>query len=142
MQWNDEPLAGSWSIAWPSSSSPSGSQWFSVVRRPGFLGSCRHSDWLMARACERGGLRGSFWGGAFGGAVLGKLRFAFGTYPRPSRVSGCVEFASPAITAAPSRYLSLRTVEPFEAATLAIQFSASACDLVSTIRNLAPVRMG
>lgn len=60
----------------------------------------------------------------------GQAAVAFGTYPRPSRVSGCVEFASLAITAAPSRYLSLEGGGAFEAATLAIQFSASACDLV------------
>lgn len=114
MQWNDEPFAAvvlgclaqfaqlSGSQWFPVS----GSSWFSVVRRPGFWthAGTPIGSWPVRK---RGGLRGASGEALFAALVLGKLRFAFGTYPRPSRVSGCVEFASLTITAAPSRYLSL-----------------------------------
>lgn len=62
----------------------SGSQWFAGRAFWAHAGTPIGS-WPVR---ERGGLRGSFWGGAFCGAVLGKLRSLSGRIPDPAVLVG------------------------------------------------------
>lgn len=86
--WNDEPL-----VSWPQLASGSPAGLFGLLAHAGTpIGS-----WPVR---ERGGALGRLLA-----ALAGQAAVAFGTYPRPSRVSGRAEFGSAAITAAASRYL-------------------------------------